>query len=110
MNQRKILRVISELRKELPLSTNAFEKKFKQLTGCELINEYSNAKDFKFISDEITIIKYSEIKNAVYCESKCYTIELKDFVEVSKETIEERVNRESWIICYKVHRVYKCRD
>jgi hypothetical protein len=109
MSQRKIQRALADLRKELPLSTDDFRKKFEKATGCEFeFDIYAVADDFVFVTDDVSISRYHETVNVAYCGDKSYIVKLGNVIEVLKEVITEKgVIRETWVVNFVVNHVYK---
>jgi len=109
MSQRKILKTLLELRKELPLSTDDFRKKFEKDTGCEFeFDIYAVANDFVFVTDDVSISRYHETVNVAYCGGKSYIVKLGNVIKVLKEVITDKgVIQETWIVNFTVNHVYK---
>jgi hypothetical protein len=95
MNQRKILKTLSELRKELPLSINAFRKKFEQITGCEL-GEFYATGDVLVVKEHVIRLRATEAISNIRCLNKAYIIVLEDVIATYDDS------NTGYLISYKI--------
>jgi len=86
MSKRKIIRALSELRKELPLSINTFRKKFSEkLTGCEFGEFYAVGDVFlafpmRNIEEHVIRLRATEAISNIRCLNKTYIVMLEDVI------------------------------
>jgi len=86
MNQRKILKTLSELRKELPLSINTFRKKISEkLTGCEF-GEFYAVGDVFLVKEHVIRLRATEAISNIRCLNKTYIVVLEDVIAVYDES------------------------
>jgi hypothetical protein len=98
MNRRKIIRALSELRKELPLNINTFRKKFEQITGCEL-GEFYATGDVFLTKEHVIRLRTIEAISHIYCSDKAYTAVFENVIAVYDES------NEGYLISYNMKAV-----
>ena len=96
MNRRKIIRALSELRKELPLNINAFRKKFEQITGCEL-GEFYATDDVLVVKEHVIRLRATKAISNIYCSYKTYTVILEDVIATYDDS------NTGYLISYKIN-------